>query len=64
MKCANPFCTRTAIPTTATGSHFAYCDACKAWAPPERTTFGMSELVDEPFNYKNTLTVDSASEKS
>lgn len=42
----------------------AYCDDCKAWIPPERTTFGMSELVDEPFNYKRTTPVDSASEKS
>lgn len=31
----------------------SYCDDCKRWAAPERTTAGMSELVDEPLNYND-----------
>ena len=30
----------------------AYCDDCKKWVPPERTTYGMTENVNEPLNYK------------
>jgi hypothetical protein len=30
----------------------AYCNDCQQWVPPERVTYGMTENVNEPLNYK------------